>query len=378
MCTREGRDVRVHAAYRDEDYRLLLRRFREEARLLAGLQHPNVVLVFDMFEENGTSYMVLEHLEGRDLHTVAREARRGLGPAAIHELTVALLGAVDYLHGAGVLHRDISPENILLDRQGRPFLIDFGAALQRAAGRSADPAAVLAVKDGYSPQEFYTRCQPHTATSDLYALGATVHFLITGAAPPPSQDRLAAIAAGAPDPYRPLSGRFDRFHPATLRAVDRALAPLPQQRFRGARDWLLEIDEESRRRDAADAARKSARIEDLVGRLVAETNAEIAAAGRSGSEARGGASAAAAVAAGTSSGTSPALAPAPAPGTGPETGPQDGPETGPGSEPETVAGNVIRLAERVPRFARPEGRLAALFGYGRPARRDGALSARQG
>jgi serine/threonine protein kinase len=144
------------------------------------------------------------------------------------------------------LHRDISPDNILIDKTGNPVLIDFGAASEQAIHATRILTGRRVVKDGYSPQEFYLTGAEQGPFSDLYALGATFFHVITGKVPPESQRRLAKVAEGETDPYLPLDGRFPGYPPGFLHAIDKATRVMPRDRLQSASDWLDLIEKGER------------------------------------------------------------------------------------------------------------------------------------
>lgn len=238
ICCRAGEAVRLRSQTFDVDFTRAVELFQKEARALAHLQHPNIVGVHQIFEANGTAYMALDFVEGTDLFDLLDQNPDALTPEAIRELAVLLLQALSYVHLNGILHRDISPDNILLDTMGTPVLIDFGAARQSASQASRVLSRVHTVKDGYSPQEFYIAGSTQSRSSDLYALAATFVHLIEGHPPPNSSLRLAAVAEQKPDPYRALAGRYPAFDPRLLAAIDRCLSLFAKDRLQSADDWL--------------------------------------------------------------------------------------------------------------------------------------------
>ena len=179
-CRRRGSQVVVDADNFADSFRQIVGMFIREARSIAMLRHPNIVRVHQVFEENGTAYMVLDLIEGRDLADIIELGDKELNPDQIHGLLVKLLDAVALVHDNGLLHRDISPDNVLLDKWGGPILIDFGAVREYSTKGKTGSASMLVVKDGYSPHEFYSSGATQSASSDLYALGATMYHLISG------------------------------------------------------------------------------------------------------------------------------------------------------------------------------------------------------
>jgi serine/threonine protein kinase len=234
---RADASVVVKSPEHRETFDIGLRSFINEAKMLAQFDHPALVKVYRFFEANGTAYMAMPLYEGGNLKQAlkARINWPAVPPdeAWLRRLLVPLLDAVDLLHRSDCLHRDIAPDNVLLvggDRPDvRPLLLDFGAARRVLGGTNGNVTQALTVilKPGFAPIEQYDEIpgMKQGPWTDLYALGALMHFAITGKAPPPSVGRMVH------DAYRPLAqvaqGRYsDRF----LAAIDAALAPAPQAR----------------------------------------------------------------------------------------------------------------------------------------------------
>ncbi len=242
FCRRTGSIVEPRSRAHQAELKSVVDLFVQEAHALAKLEHPNIVGVHQVFEDNSTAYMVLDFVEGKDLLEVLEDASSELTPPQIKGILKDVLGAVAYIHDQNILHRDISPDNILLDGDLRPVLIDFGAAREEATKQSRVLSALRVVKDGYSPQEFYVQGSEQTPSSDLYALGATFFHVIEGEIPPNSQARLAAIASGDSDPYDPLANRIKGFDKKFLTAIDTALQILPKDRLQSAHEWMEMIE----------------------------------------------------------------------------------------------------------------------------------------
>ncbi|MEM6387965.1 MAG: serine/threonine-protein kinase [Pseudomonadota bacterium] len=272
MCCRQKGNVMARSRQHQAEFDAVVKHFGAEARRLSKLQHPNIVGIHQVFEDNMTAYMALDFVRGRDLLDTIEDPKMKLHPRDVKDILLRCLEAVHYIHTNDVLHRDISPDNILIDGKGNPVLIDFGAAKEEATRASRALSALHVVKDGYSPHEFYIAGSTQDASSDLYSLGATFYHVLTGEAPPDSQARVSAIAGDRPDPYRPVSGKFPGFEDAFLHAIDKALSVFPPDRLQTAREWIELVDTERRRSAALAQAELDRQIELSISRLVKETN----------------------------------------------------------------------------------------------------------
>ena len=220
-----GSQITVRSAAFVETYAAGLRSFVNEARLLARFDHPSLVKVYRFWEDNGTAYMVMPFLRGMTL----RDARRGMARAPdeawIRSVIDPLLGALDALHREGVYHRDIAPDNILLPPEGLPILLDFGAARHVISDRTQSLTAIL--KPSYAPIEQYAEmtAMRQGPWTDIYALGAVMHFLLFGAPPPPATAR-AMQPDAEPIGQRVVPGVSARF----LAVVEWTLGVRPLER----------------------------------------------------------------------------------------------------------------------------------------------------
>jgi serine/threonine protein kinase len=237
FCRRTETRVRARSLGTREHLSKIVKSFLNEARSLASLNHPNIVGVHQVFEENDTAYMAMDYIRGQDLLEIIDEGRQLLTPDQIVGIAGKLVSALGYMHGKGLLHCDISPDNIFLTEAGEPILIDFGAARKSAAGEAAKYSGLSVVKDGYSPHELYTAGGNSGAWSDLYALAASLHHAITGIAPVNCQTRLGAMAEKRTDPLKPLAGTVAGYPRGFLESLDRAMAVMPAARFQTAAEW---------------------------------------------------------------------------------------------------------------------------------------------
>ncbi len=242
FCRRTKTTVSARSRACQGELKSIIRLFVQEARSLSRLVHPNIVGVHQVFQDNETAYMAIDFIDGKDLLDVVDDPDFVLTQGQIVAITRKILSAIGFVHRHGVLHRDISPDNILLGRDGEPILIDFGAAREHASGTNRALSALRVVKDGYSPQEFYIAGGEQGAWSDLYALAASLYHVIKGIAPVNGQARLAALAESRPDPCEPLAGNVQGFPPNFLEAIDRAMKILPGERLQSAGEWLDMLD----------------------------------------------------------------------------------------------------------------------------------------
>ena len=162
-------------------------RFLREARVLARFSHPGIVRVYEVFEEHGTAYLVLELLDGRSLAQILREQGRPFGEAAALDVASRVGAALAAIHAAGLLHRDVSPSNLVLTGSGRIVLIDFGLA--RSFDSEQTAAMTRIVTPGYAPPEQYLASARFGPPTDVYGLAATLYRLLTATTLPSAIER---------------------------------------------------------------------------------------------------------------------------------------------------------------------------------------------
>ncbi len=237
-CRRIGATVGSRSRAQADEFRSAVRHFVQEAVTLSQLSHPNIVKVHQVFECNETAYMAMDYIQGYDLLQTVEGSAPPLAPKEIIAHLQTMLDAIGHVHSHGLLHRDISPDNMILDvARGQPVLIDFGASRKEVTRKSRAVSGLRIVKDGYSPQEFYVSGSKQAPCSDLYALAASFYHLISGETPKTSQERLSAIAGREGDPLRPLAGRFRGYPAEFLRAIDKAMAIFPRDRLQSVDEW---------------------------------------------------------------------------------------------------------------------------------------------
>lgn len=187
-CMRNTQAKTVHLqGISDEKYEKYRQAFVKEAQTVASLRHPNIVEVIDIFDENNTSYMVMNFIEGRSLQSIV-DANGPLSyPEAVNYMA-QITDAVRYIHEHNILHRDIKPENIMVTADYKAILIDFGSAREFEQDKTQMHTSMLT--HGYAPPEQYTANSRKGSYTDIYALGATLYYILTGKVPLEAAARL--------------------------------------------------------------------------------------------------------------------------------------------------------------------------------------------
>lgn len=212
--------------------------FLREIRLMASLDHHNIVKIFSSFKALNTIYYVTEYIDGQSLgefvHANYKIGRR-VTQDELYGLMIRVLDALHYLHSRRIVHLDIKPDNILLTQHGRPVLIDFGAAHENFG----DIGVGVMETPGYSPPEQSMNSGEGLGPwSDIYAFGATLCYLLTGAPPSPGGQRLLY------DNHEPLASRAaltSIYSVDLLAGIDRALSPSPDSRYRSVGEWMADL-----------------------------------------------------------------------------------------------------------------------------------------
>src|SRR5881396_1601660 len=205
--------------------RLARERMRREVQVVRGLTHPNIVAVYDFVDAGARSFIVMEYVAGPDLHVRVRD-RGPLSPEEAGRLGQDVAAALDAAHRRGILHRDVKPQNVLLDPDGRARLTDFGSAKLETLSTLTQTGGLVGTLDYAAPEVIAGR--RGDARSDIYGLGVTLHFALTGRLPERPSPHLPPPAA--PQGYRPRAFRPDL--PAWLDSViARATAAEPEDRF---------------------------------------------------------------------------------------------------------------------------------------------------
>jgi serine/threonine-protein kinase len=212
-------------------------RFRREARAAAGLAHPNIVGIFDFGEWDGTPYIAMELVDGRTLKDVIRQ-RGPLPPATAIAVMEQILRALGYAHKRGIVHRDVKPQNVIVDEEGRAKVADFGIA-RAGASQMTETGTIVGTVQYISPEQAEAR--PVDARSDLYSAGVVLYELLTGQVPFEGESVVSiAIRQINERPVPP--GQLEPAIPPGLEAVVmRALEKDPARRFQTADEFIAAL-----------------------------------------------------------------------------------------------------------------------------------------
>jgi eukaryotic-like serine/threonine-protein kinase len=235
-----GRDLRLN---RDVAIKVLredltrdpefLSRFQREAQVVASLTHPNIVSVYDVGEEGGSHFIVMEYVRGRTLKETI-DSQGAMSSQRAVEVMVPVLEALDYAHHQHLVHRDVKPHNILLTPDGTPRLADFGIA-HIVDGSTTRTAAILGSAHYLSPEQ--SRGEEATVLSDIYASGIVLYEMLSGRPPFDGANALAIAHQhlySAPDP---IASNPENIPPDLAECVMRALEKDPRDRFEDARTF---------------------------------------------------------------------------------------------------------------------------------------------
>ena len=211
-----------------------LNSFLEEANGLARFNNTDkIVNVYDFFEQNGTAYIVMEYLRGKPLSRYAKDHGGKISVSAAINVIMKMCEALSYVHGAGMVHRDISPDNIFVEKTGKIKLIDFGAARESYGNEEKTLSIVL--KPNYAPPEQFRKKSRQGPWTDVYALGATVYKLLTGRTPDQAIDRIMEDEMQVPSRYNPEVPLF------LDRIVMKMMAPKIEDRFQNCDEVRREM-----------------------------------------------------------------------------------------------------------------------------------------
>lgn len=191
VCQRDGNSttISVSNAENTNSFKQQREKFKKEARRLRSISNPHIVKVYDLFEENGTAYYVMDYVDGENLSARLKRTNAPLAESEVRNYLNQILDGLEAIHNEGMFHLDIKPANIMVDSHNVVKLIDFGASKQQSTVGGATMSTGISYTNGYAPSEqmaqSYDKFGPWT---DFYALGATMYKLLTNQDPPSVSD----------------------------------------------------------------------------------------------------------------------------------------------------------------------------------------------
>src|SRR3954462_5040077 len=235
-----GRQIALKVLHRrfarDHEF---VERFRREASAAAGLQHPNVVRVFDRGEYDGTYYIAMEYLPGKTLKDVSRE-EAPLDQLRAIDYGIQILQAASFAHRRGVVHRDIKPPNVMVGGDGRLKVTDFGIA-RAGASEMTETGSIMGTAQYLSPEQ--AQGQRVGAQSDLYSIGIVMYEMLTGRVPFLGESAVSIALKHVSEEPPPLRQLRPDVHPRLEQAVGRALLKDPAQRYASADEFIAALEQ---------------------------------------------------------------------------------------------------------------------------------------
>ena len=229
-CHRQGNTVITGRRWTAGIYNDFKEKFLQEGRILAQFNHPGIVRVFYHFKENNTAYIVMEYLQGKTLEDLLEERGQPLKEREAINYIEKVCEALEVVHQASFLHRDLKPDNIMIKENKEVTLIDFGSARQLIPEQTQKFTTI--VTQGYAPPEQYQKQAHFGSFTDIYALGATLYHLLTGEIPVNATYRNAGVELKSVKELNPsVSFCVDK-------AVIQAMALKEQERVQSVKDFL--------------------------------------------------------------------------------------------------------------------------------------------
>ncbi|HEY2352195.1 MAG TPA: protein kinase [Candidatus Acidoferrum sp.] len=217
----------------------ILKRFKQELILARQITHKNVIRIFDLGQADGIKFITMEYIEGEDLQGLLRRKKK-LEPAEAATIVAQVCRALEAAHAEGVIHRDLKPQNIMLDKSGRVYVMDFGIARSLVAKGMTQTGALIGTPDYMSPEQ--AKGQTLDVRSDLFTVGIIFYELLSGQSPFDADTTMGKLWKRTSEPARPVS-ELDKTIPQPLvDIVARCLAIDPEKRFANAQEIVQAIE----------------------------------------------------------------------------------------------------------------------------------------
>jgi eukaryotic-like serine/threonine-protein kinase len=217
----------------------IFKRFKQELILARQITHRNVIRIFDLGQADGIRFITMEYIEGEDLQRILKRKKK-LEPSEAAGIMAQVCRALEAAHGEGVIHRDLKPQNIMLDKNGRAYVMDFGVARSTLISGMTNTGAVVGTPDYMSPEQ--AKGLPLDARSDLFAVGIIFYETLCGDTPFQADTTMGKLWKRTSEPARPLR-EVDGDIPQELgEIVRRCLEIDPEKRFANASELLRQIE----------------------------------------------------------------------------------------------------------------------------------------
>ena len=234
--------IRFDLTSRASEQEKVRKRFMREAQSAGSLSHPNIVTIYEVGEDKGMTYIAMQYVEGKSLDEIIASERK-FSVAEVAELVAQIGDALDYAHEMGIVHRDIKPANILLDKNGKPHIVDFGIA-RISTSTMTQTSMTLGTPYYMSPEQISG--QKVDSRTDIFSLGAVIYELLTQNKPFPGENITTVIyrimneqAIPVRQLRRDLSAGMDRI-------IQKALAKDPRERYRNCRELVVDLKQYAR------------------------------------------------------------------------------------------------------------------------------------
>ena len=217
----------------------ILKRFKQELILARQITHKNVIRIFDLGQADGFKFITMEYIEGEDLQSVLGRKKK-LQPSEAASIIAQICRALEAAHAEGVIHRDLKPQNIMLDGSGRAYVMDFGIARSTLSPGMTQTGTLIGTPDYMSPEQ--AKGQALDARSDLFSVGIIFYEMLAGETPFPADTTMGKLWKRTNEVARPLGELDKTIPPSVSEIVRRCLEIDPQKRFASAAELLQQVE----------------------------------------------------------------------------------------------------------------------------------------